>query len=67
MSVFNLSAPSREPLINYAISLAYRLIHNQGAALKAYLGLVKSCNTVCESVCKPRRARHGIFNQRLPS
>ncbi|GMR05714.1 MAG: hypothetical protein BMS9Abin25_0289 [Gammaproteobacteria bacterium] len=41
----------------YAISLAYRLIHNQGAALKACLGLVKSCNAECESACKPHRAR----------
>jgi len=46
----------RGPLINYAISLAYRLIHNQGAALKACPGLVKRCNAECESACKPRRA-----------
>ncbi len=46
----------KEPLINYAISLAYRLIHNQDAALKACLGLVKSSNAECESACKPRRA-----------
>ncbi len=47
----------KEPLINYATSLAYRLIHNQGTTLKACLGLVKSCNAECESACKPRRAR----------
>jgi len=47
----------KEPLINYAISLAYRLIHNQGGALKACLGLVKSDNAESESACKPRRAR----------
>ena len=39
------------------ISLAYRLIYNQGATLKACLGLVKSCNTECMSACKPHRAR----------
>jgi hypothetical protein len=48
---------SREPLINYAIPLAYRPIHNQGGALKACLGLVQSDNAECESACKPRRAR----------
>jgi len=47
----------KEPLINSAMSLAYRLVHNQDAALKACLGLVKSCNAECESACKPRRAR----------
>jgi len=46
----------REPLTNYAISLVYRLIHNQGAALKACPGLVKRGNAACESACKPRRA-----------
>ena len=48
---------TREPLINYTMSLAYRLIHNQDEALKACLGLVKSDNAECESTCKPRRAR----------
>ena len=47
----------KEPLINYAIPLAYSLIHNQGGTLKACLGLVKSDNAECESDCKPRRAR----------
>jgi len=47
---------TREPLINYATSLAYRLIHYQGVTLKAYLGLVKSYNAESESTCKPRRA-----------
>ena len=47
----------REPVINYGISLAYRLIHNQGDTLKACLGLVKSVNAECGSACKPRRAR----------
>jgi len=48
---------SREPLINYTMPLAYRLIHNQDEALKACLGLVKSDNAECESTCKLRRAR----------
>ncbi len=47
----------KEPLINYAIPLAYRLIHNQGGTLKACPGLVKSDNAECEPACKPRRAR----------
>jgi len=46
-----------ESLINYAIPLAYRLIHNQDGTLKACLGLVKSDNAECESACMPRRAR----------
>jgi hypothetical protein len=40
----------KEYLANYAISLAYRLIHNQGTALKACLGLVKF---VTQSVNQP--------------
>jgi len=48
-----------EPLINNAIPLAYRLIHNQGGTLKACLGLVKCDNAECKSACMPRRARPG--------
>jgi len=55
---------TREPLINYTMSLAYRLIHNQDEALKACLGLVKSDNAECESTCKPRRARSETAQQR---
>ena len=47
---------TREPLINYVMSLAHRLIRNQGTTLKACVGLVKSCNAGCGSVCEPRRA-----------
>ena len=53
----NLKIDIKEPLINYATSLAYRLIHYQGVTLKACLGLVKSYNAESESACKPRRAR----------
>jgi len=38
------------------MSLAHRLIRNQGATLKACVGLVKSCNAECGSACEPRRA-----------
>ena len=63
----------KEPLINYVMSLAHRLIRNQGAILRACVGLVKSCKAYrillspltyihvgdaeCSSACKPRRAR----------
>ncbi|GMT40892.1 MAG: hypothetical protein IEMM0001_1627 [bacterium] len=60
MPVFSIDSSRcdiREPLINYAIPLAYSLIHNQGGTLKACLGLVKSDNAECESDSKPRRAR----------
>ena len=46
----------KEPLINYVMSLAHRLICNQGATLKACVGLVKSCNVECGSACEPHRA-----------
>ena len=62
----------KEPLINYVMSLAHRLICNQGAtltgfcscktcistilAVKACVGLVKSCNVECGSACEPHRA-----------
>ena len=63
---------ARKPLINYVMSLAHRLICNQGAtltgfcscktcistilAVKACVGLVKSCNVECGSACEPHRA-----------
>ena len=62
----------KEPLINYVMSLAHRLICNQGAtltgfcscktcistilAVKACVGLVKSCNVEGGSACEPHRA-----------
>ena len=47
---------TREPLINYVMSLTHRLVRNQGATLKACVGLVKSCNVECGSACEPHRA-----------
>ena len=47
----------REPLINYKLSLAYRLVRNRGAALQACRGLPKSCNEECRPGGKPLRAR----------
>ena len=47
---------SREPLINYVMSLAHRLNRNQGATLTACARLVKSCNAECGSACGPQRA-----------
>ena len=41
----------------YTSPLAYRPVHNQGGALKACQGLVKSDNAESEPACKPRRAR----------
>jgi hypothetical protein len=52
----NLLKLFKEPLINYVISLAHRLIRNQGVTLNACVGLVKSCNAECGSSCEPRRA-----------
>ena len=46
----------KEPLINYVMSLAHRLIRNQGATLTACARLVKSCNAECGSACEPQRA-----------
>ena len=53
----------REPLINYVMSLAHRLIRNQGATLTACARLVKSCtksrrtsDAECGSACEPQRA-----------
>jgi hypothetical protein len=59
----NLMKLFKEPLINYVISLAHRLIRNQGVTLNACVGLVKSCtksrrtsDAECGSACEPRRA-----------
>jgi hypothetical protein len=50
-------ATPREPLSQFMASLAYRLVRNQGATLKTYLGLLKSRNAECGPAGKPRRAR----------
>ncbi|GMR06778.1 MAG: hypothetical protein BMS9Abin25_1402 [Gammaproteobacteria bacterium] len=43
----------REPLINYAISLAYRLIHSQGDTLTACMRLVKSVSQRVDQPASP--------------
>jgi len=48
---------NKEPLIKYKLSLAYRLVRDEGIVLTAWLVTQKNINAKHGPACMPRRAR----------